>query len=119
MRVDARVEQAGSLARAARLEIAAVVLHEDRVVIAGHQPLRPQQTSQAIAPRFVLAVGDDLARLGHHEAGAIRVCDCVASRIHHEPPWSIVAERTRSAGRHDVPYGTYQIHTRSVERREL
>ena len=54
VRVDARVVQAGSLGGRHRLEVAEVVLHEHRHVVAPHGARRPVQVSEAIGVRLEL-----------------------------------------------------------------
>ncbi len=62
-----------------------MVLHEHRVVIEPLQAVRPQQMGELIAPRLVLAIGDDPSRLGHDEAGSIGMGGRMNAWIHRIP----------------------------------
>ena len=55
VRVDAGVVEAGALAGPARLEVAAVVLHEDRVVVEALEAVGAQEMGEPVGARLVLA----------------------------------------------------------------
>ena len=59
--IDAGVIEAGPLAGAAGFQIAAVVLHEDRIVVEPLQAAVAKQMRQPVGARVQLAIGDGLA----------------------------------------------------------
>ena len=82
VRIDAGVIEPGPLAGAAGLEVAAVVLHEDRIVVEPLQPELAQQMRQAIAARLELAIGHGLAGRRHDEGGLQRTQMSMLAGIH-------------------------------------
>ncbi|MEY9220264.1 hypothetical protein ABH974_000687 [Bradyrhizobium ottawaense] len=70
-RVDAGVVQPGAFAGAAGLQIARIVLHEDRVVVEPLQAVLAEQVGQPVAARIELAIGDGLA-CGRHDEGGLQ-----------------------------------------------
>ena len=82
VRIDAGEIQSRPLARAAGLEVAAVVLHEDRIVVEPLQPELAQQMRQAIAARLQLAIGHGLAGSRHDEGGLQRTQMSMLAGVH-------------------------------------
>src|SRR5262249_4518496 len=72
IRVDAGEIETGPLAGAARLEVAAVVLHVDRIVIEPLEAATTKQMRQAVGARVELRVADGLAGIGHDEGRLMR-----------------------------------------------
>jgi len=66
--IDAGVVQPRALAGPAALEVAAVVLHEYRVVVQALQAVGAQQVREAVGARLVLGVGHRLAAARHDES---------------------------------------------------
>ena len=66
-RIDAGEIESGALARAAALDVARVVLHEDRVVIETFQAAVAQEMRQAVGACFEFRIGDRFAGLRHDE----------------------------------------------------
>ena len=64
------------------LQVAVVVLHEDRVMVQPLQPAGAQQVRQAVAALIQLAVGDGLTGAGHDEGWVGRVCFGLDGWVH-------------------------------------
>ncbi len=94
VRVHARVEQPGSFAGGARLEVPIVVLHEDRVVTEPLHTDAPEQMGELVRPCLVLAVRHCLAGRRHDERGAVGMILCVISWIHANSLCRSVSVRT-------------------------
>ncbi len=80
--IDAGVVEPCALAGAAGLEVAAVVLHEDRIVVEPLQAALAEQMRQAVVARLQLAIGHDLAGPGHDEGGLQRTQVSMLAGIH-------------------------------------
>ena len=80
--IDAGVIQSGALAGAAGFEVAAVVLHEDGIVVEPLQAAIAKQMRQPIAARFQFGVGHGLAGTRHDEGGLQRTKMSVLAGIH-------------------------------------
>ena len=64
--VDRGEVQAGALRGPRHLEVARVVVHEDRDVVAESEPALVEEARELVRTFIQLAVGDDLAALDHH-----------------------------------------------------
>ena len=82
VRVHAGVIEARALAGAAGFEIAAVVLHEDRIVVEPLQAAVAKQMRQPVAARLQFAIGDGLAGAGHDEGGLQRTKLSMLAGVH-------------------------------------
>ena len=66
------------------LEVARVVLHEDRHVVAGPQALRVPELCQPVRPSIELQVADRLASAGHDHRRLVRRLARVSAGIHRD-----------------------------------
>ncbi len=85
VRVDAGVVETRPLARPTGLQIATVVLHEDRQVVEPVESLGPEVVGQAIGAGLELRVGHGLTGGRHDETRLVGAALCVWSRIHRTP----------------------------------
>src|SRR5581483_7219057 len=96
--VDAGVVEPGALAGAARLDVARVVLHEDRVVIEALQARATQVVRQPVGAPLQLRIADALAAAGHDERRLLRPDLDLHARIHRSPPASWPSARPLADG---------------------
>src|SRR2546427_7108056 len=80
--MDASIIQPGPLAGAARFQVAAVVLHEDRIMVEPLQAELAEQMRHAIAARLQFAIGHGLAGRSHDESGLKRTEMSVLAGVH-------------------------------------
>ena len=94
--VDRRAVEPGAHRRPEHLEVAGVVLEQDRQVVAGPQPGVVQQLRQPHGPLVELRVRDDGATARHHDRRLVALRRHVISRVH--PEMSIMNSSMGSSG---------------------